>query len=77
MSYSNDRIVTVASVKLTERESALISAYAKLANTKVEAIASELMKIFIKDHVNLSLFQFPAEDEITETIHEYIGTKNK
>ena len=72
MPYSHDRIVTVASVRLTERESALISAWTKLAGTKVEAVASELMKTFIKKHVHLSLLQPPSEEMNLEVIDTYI-----
>jgi len=62
--YNENRIVTVASVKLTEKESALISAYCKLAGTKVEAIVSELTKYFIEEHVPLQLLDQPSSNDM-------------
>lgn len=72
MSYSDQRVVTVASVRLTAEESALISAYAKLAGTKVEAIVSDLTKYFIKQHVNLHLVHPPSDGEITELVTSFV-----
>lgn len=71
MPYSSERIVTVASVKLTEQESALISAWCKLAGTKVEAIASDLMKFFIHHHVQLELLSTPQQSEMVDIIQDF------
>ena len=71
--YSKDRIVTVASVRLTEEESALIIAYARLAGTKVEAIASDLTRHFIDHHVrpHVSLIETITDNETKEAAVEF------
>jgi hypothetical protein len=68
---TTDRMVTVASVRLPEPYSAIISAYAKLTGTKVEAIASDLMTFFIEYYVQLKIIPPITKEELTDVLTEY------
>lgn len=67
-----ERTVTVASARVTESESARLSAYAKLAGTKVEAIVSELTKAFIRKRVHLQEVAPLTDEDYNNFINECI-----
>ena len=72
--YSQDRIVTIASVRVTEVNGVLLSSFARLAGTKVETIVNELTNIFIETHVkpHLSLIDMPKDSTLKSTVKQVV-----
>lgn len=72
--YSADRIITIASVRVTEVNGVLLSSYARLAGTKVETIVNELTNLFIETHVkpNLSLIDMPKDSTLKSTVKQVV-----
>lgn len=72
--YSTDRIVTIASVRVTEVNSVLLSSYARLAGTKVETIINDLTNEFIEMHVkpHITLIDMPKDSTLKSTVKQVV-----
>ncbi|MCP3685452.1 MAG: hypothetical protein GY861_22600 [bacterium] len=71
-----NRVVIVSAVKLTEEDSIKLGAFAKLCETKIETIASDLLKEFIDMYVDLELIPKPKESEFKTVVKSYANKKN-
>jgi len=71
MKNTNEREINVASIHLTPEESALISAYCRLARTKVAAVLTDLSKYFIQYHVKLELLNPPTHSEMESIVKNF------